>query len=63
MKGSNRDSDTNRPRTIVVKLLRFKDKTKIFWREFEETKSFIVNDFIKAEEKLDGRGKKTKGTR
>ena len=30
VKGNNRDSNTNRPQTIVVKLLRLKDKTKIF---------------------------------
>ena len=30
VKRNNRDSNSNRPRTIVVKLLRFKDKTKIF---------------------------------
>ena len=29
-KCNNRDSNTDRPRTIVVKLLRFKDKTNIF---------------------------------
>ena len=30
VKRNNRDSNTNRSRTIVVKLLRFKEKTKIF---------------------------------
>ena len=30
VKRNSRDSNTNRPRTIVVKLSRFKDKTKIF---------------------------------
>ena len=30
VKRNNRDSDTNRSRTMVVKLLRFKDQTKIF---------------------------------
>ena len=30
VKRNNRDSDANRSRTMVVKLLRFKDQTKIF---------------------------------
>ena len=30
VKHNNRDSNTKGPRTIVVKLLRFKDKAKIF---------------------------------
>ena len=30
VKHNNRDSNTKRPRKTVVKLLQFKDKTKIF---------------------------------
>ena len=50
VKCNSRDSNTNRPRTIVVKLLRFKDKTKIFQNanKFKGQNIFINNDFSKA---------------
>ena len=38
-------------------------KQKHFEGNLKRQNTFIVNDFSKAEEKLDGRGKKTKGTR
>ena len=50
VKLNNRDSNTNRPRTIVVNLLRFKDKTKIFQNanKLKGKTIFINNDFSKA---------------
>ena len=50
VKRNNRDSNTDRPRTIVVKLLRFKDKTKIFpnANKLKEQNIFINNNFSKA---------------
>ena len=50
VKRNNRDSNTNRPRTIVVKLLRFKDKTKIFQNanKLKGQNIFLNNDFSKA---------------
>ena len=50
VKRDSRDSNTNRPRTIVVKLLRFKDKTKIFQNsnKLKGQNIFINNDFSKA---------------
>ena len=50
VKRNSRDSNTNRPRTIVVKLLRFKDKTKIFQNanKLKGKNTFINNDFSKA---------------
>ena len=50
LKWNNRDSNTNRPRTIVVKLLRFKDKTKIFQNanKLKGQNLFTNNDFSKA---------------
>ena len=50
VKHNSRDSNTNRPRTIVVKLLRFKDKTKIFQNanKLKGQSIFINNDFSKA---------------
>ena len=50
VKRNNRDSNTNRHRTIVVKLLRFKDKTKIFQNanKLKGQNIFINNDFSKA---------------
>ena len=47
VKRNSRDSDTNRPQTIVVKLLRFKDKTKIFQNanKLKGQNIFINNDF------------------
>ena len=49
VKRNNRDSNTNRPRTIVVKLLRFKDKTEIFQNtnKLKGQNIFINNDFNK----------------
>ena len=46
VKRNNRDSNTNRPRTIVVKLLRFKDKTKMFQNanKLKGQNIFINND-------------------
>ena len=50
VKRNNRDNNTNRPRTIVVKLLRFKDKAKIFpnANKLKGQNLFINNDFSKA---------------
>ena len=50
VKRNNGDSNTNRPRTIVVKLLRFKDKAKIFQNanKLKGQNMFINNDFSKA---------------
>ena len=50
VKLNDRDSNTNRHRTIVVKLLRFKDKTKIFQNanKLKGQNIFINNDFSKA---------------
>ena len=50
VKLNNRDSNTNRPRTIVMKLLRLKDKTKIFQNanKLKGQNIFINNDFSKA---------------
>ena len=50
VKRNSRGSNTNRPRTIVVKLLRFKDKTKIFQNanKLKGQNIFINNDFSKA---------------
>ena len=49
MKYNNRDSFTNRPQTIVVKLLRFTDKTKKFQNanKLKGQNIFINNDFSK----------------
>ena len=49
-KRNNRDSNTNRPQTIIVKLLRFKYKTKIFQnaKKLKGQNIFINNDFSKA---------------
>ena len=50
MKRNNKDSSTNRPQTIGMKLLRFRDKTKIFQNanELKKQNIFINNDFSKA---------------
>ena len=50
VKCNNRDCNTNRPRTIVVKLLQFKDKTKIFQNanKLNGQKLIINNNFSKA---------------
>ena len=50
VKLNNRDSNTNRPRTIVMKLLQLKDKTKIFQNanKLKGQNIFINNDFSKA---------------
>ena len=50
VKLNNRDSNTNRPRTIVMKLLRLKDKTKIFQNanKLKGQNICINNDFSKA---------------
>ena len=50
MKRNNRDSNTNRLLTIVVKLLRSKDKSKIFQnaKNLKGQIMFINNDFSKA---------------
>ena len=50
MKRNNRDSKTNRLPTIVVKLLRSKDKSKIFQnaKNLKGQIMFINNDFSKA---------------
>ena len=46
--------NTNRPRTIVVKLLQFKDKTKTFQNanKLKGQDIFINNDFSKAKSEL-----------
>ena len=50
VKRNNRDCNTNRPRTITVKLLPFKGKTEIFQNGYElkGQNIFINNDFSKA---------------
>ena len=50
MKRNNRDSNTNRLLTIVVKLLRSKDKSKIFQnaKNLKGQIMFINSDFSKA---------------
>ena len=50
VKRNNRDSNTNRPRTIVVQLLRLTGKTKIFQNanKLKGQSVFINNDFSKA---------------
>ena len=50
VKRNNRDNNTNRPRTTVVKLLRFQDKTNIFQNanKLKGQNIFINNDFSKA---------------
>ena len=50
VKRNNIDSNTNRPRIIVVKLLLFKGKTKIFQNanKLKGQNIFINNDFSKA---------------
>ena len=50
VKRNSRDSNTNRPRTIAVKLLRFKDKTKILQNanKLKGQNIFVNNDFGKA---------------
>ena len=50
VKRNSRGSNTNRPRTIVVKLLRFKDKTNIFQNanKLKGQNLFTNNDFSKA---------------
>ena len=54
MKYNNRDSNINRPRTIAVKLLRFKDKTKIFQiaNKLKGKNIFINNYFSKTKLEL-----------
>ena len=49
VKRNNRDSNTNRLRKTVVKLLRFKNKTKIFQNanKLKGQNIFINNDFSK----------------
>ena len=50
VKRNIRDCNTNRPQTIVVKLLRFNDKTKIFQNaiKLKGQKLFINNNFSTA---------------
>ena len=54
MKYNNRDSNINRPRTIAVKLLRFKNKTKIFQiaNKLKGKNIFINNYFSKTKLEL-----------
>ena len=49
MKDNKRDSNINKPPAIVVKMLRFKDKTKVFQNPNKLTGQnvFINNDFGK----------------
>ena len=60
VKHNNKDSSTNRLQVIVVKLLRFKDKTKMFQNanKLKGQNIFINNHFklgnVGPEERLDG---------